>query len=853
MQSLLDARDKAVCGTTYRELNNLITKIQQCPFFTERPRSPETKEVKNDVDAATEDGYVHIQAEEVPHADSAEVQSALPPEVPPPAEAEETHPQPNLLAAQPAANQPKSIEKIVENVQGQFNFLQESELDRDPAHSDPAVLAVHPLPAQPFPQPIMNHSQPPTENSGYVPPPAQVADSAYQHYNMQSSASSAPHPIPMPNETPVQQSSQSVFSAQPEHNFDGGRTFESSSYKQQDKSSAPGDDMHQRGQGQMRRGGGGGYRGMRGNHSNGFGSRGGYRGGPSDRPSGGYRGDRSSGSDRPRQGSPSRNNGFSGDQRRGGRGGPRGGNNAMENILLPGSESVSMEESGVNLNSPSIIDDELMTALDALEGHADDTIQASRSSELYWIKTVNERDELILENRQTIEELQSLNETLSKENRELRGQLLMNNQGDIVGALQEDAGESRKLSLHLQDELAELQMDVVARLKDQIKALQGNLVKCGQNYSDLAVQFEKEARTNQEQLRYKQQISELCELYDTVIDGACQECEEYLHSIERLELENRNTRSPPKSRPNMATDEYYMEMLHSSEQSNRELRVQIEQLQKEMNSREQRLFNETMSRIENTNREQTEKMKSQIAELSQELSLLNVDNRALREKILRTENDNESLMKQVSNSTVVSEELKALQSNLDNQLSLNHTLELKVRELELIRMEHSTSCEAMKRDYTDLTEKLLAYENELRNLHKKFSESQELQYKFDQMNSHLNESMMRIQTENNVLVQEVSSARKEVSLAHMVSEQETRKQSEHEETILRMKEMELAHQTEIEELTSKLESAEKQHQAANSKVKALRDRLKTMQESWQKVSTNTESSFTAPRSVPAAD
>lgn len=117
--------------------------------------------------------------------------------------------------------------------------------------------------------------------------------------------------------------------------------------------------------------------------------------------------------------------------------------------MLPGSESVSMEESGVNLNSPSIIDDELMTALDALEGHADDTIQASRSSELYWIKTVNERDELILENRQTIEELQSLNETLSKENRELRGQLLMNNQGDIVGALQEDAGESRKLSLHV--------------------------------------------------------------------------------------------------------------------------------------------------------------------------------------------------------------------------------------------------------------------------------------------------------------------------------------------------------------------------------------------------------------------
>ena len=44
LQSVLDARDKAVCGTTYRQLNELINKIKNCSFFTEKEKSSKTEE-----------------------------------------------------------------------------------------------------------------------------------------------------------------------------------------------------------------------------------------------------------------------------------------------------------------------------------------------------------------------------------------------------------------------------------------------------------------------------------------------------------------------------------------------------------------------------------------------------------------------------------------------------------------------------------------------------------------------------------------------------------------------------------------------------------------------------------------
>ena len=102
----------------------------------------------------------------------------------------------------------------------------------------------------------------------------------------------------------------------------------------------------------------------------------------------------------------------------------------------------------VRVTSDSAID-ELMSALDALEGHADDSIQANRDTEMYWITTLNERDELILANKKSISELQQLNSKLREENQLLREQLSLTEHSSVLTALQDDASQSRNLSLQV--------------------------------------------------------------------------------------------------------------------------------------------------------------------------------------------------------------------------------------------------------------------------------------------------------------------------------------------------------------------------------------------------------------------
>lgn len=107
----------------------------------------------------------------------------------------------------------------------------------------------------------------------------------------------------------------------------------------------------------------------------------------------------------------------------------------------------AMEED-TPLNSTSTMD-ELMSALDFLEGRADDSIQASRTSELYWMQALNERDKLIHANNTSIEDLSRLNDRLNKENGLLKQELIKLDKSEIVSALQEDAGDSRKMSLQV--------------------------------------------------------------------------------------------------------------------------------------------------------------------------------------------------------------------------------------------------------------------------------------------------------------------------------------------------------------------------------------------------------------------
>ena len=115
---------------------------------------------------------------------------------------------------------------------------------------------------------------------------------------------------------------------------------------------------------------------------------------------------------------------------------------------IAGDDDDGDEDEDVRLTSDSAID-ELMSALDALEGHADDSIQANRDTEMYWITTLNERDELILSNKKSISELQRLNRKLQDENQMLRQQLSSSDQSEVVTALQDDASRSRNLSMQV--------------------------------------------------------------------------------------------------------------------------------------------------------------------------------------------------------------------------------------------------------------------------------------------------------------------------------------------------------------------------------------------------------------------
>lgn len=95
--------------------------------------------------------------------------------------------------------------------------------------------------------------------------------------------------------------------------------------------------------------------------------------------------------------------------------------------------------------------DELMSALDVLEGHADDNIMASRNTEIYWIQTLNQRDQLILANTRSIEDLTRLNDKLKEENSLLKEQMENIEALDSGSTIQDESEHSRQLSLKVSE------------------------------------------------------------------------------------------------------------------------------------------------------------------------------------------------------------------------------------------------------------------------------------------------------------------------------------------------------------------------------------------------------------------
>lgn len=176
---LLDAKDKPVVGTTYKELKELLDLISGCGYFEKAKDDGSGKEADTEFEV--------VEHADVPAPDSDEVQSSLPPQVEE-EEAEEVtmatrqqlhssekvNAQQQVITAQadvffntPVSSQSieqqeaelaaftqqqrRPFQEIVSSVQGNFNFLQESTIEVEAKrefspHMDPAVVAAHPMP-----------------------------------------------------------------------------------------------------------------------------------------------------------------------------------------------------------------------------------------------------------------------------------------------------------------------------------------------------------------------------------------------------------------------------------------------------------------------------------------------------------------------------------------------------------------------------------------------------------------------------------------------------------------------------------------------------------------------------------
>lgn len=202
--NLVDAKEKAVVGTTYKELKELLDLIAECGYF-EHAHDAED-EVK---EGTTEQEFEVVHHEDLPAPESEEVQSSLPPEILPepetaayqetsqipetntgldldvqaqvgnlPAEADSffsantqmlQEQQEAALASEAAMFQrQRPFQEIVSEVQGNFNFLQESTIDMESPHMDPAVVAAHPMPtAPPMARPPSTHTPESLTQSGF--------------------------------------------------------------------------------------------------------------------------------------------------------------------------------------------------------------------------------------------------------------------------------------------------------------------------------------------------------------------------------------------------------------------------------------------------------------------------------------------------------------------------------------------------------------------------------------------------------------------------------------------------------------------------------------------------------------
>jgi caprin-1 len=173
----LDGSEKAVLGTTYKALGEMITQIQECGYFEQAASEkaegsvvPEDSTGEPDVAVDEEQEASSNYSEQTKQQQQQEdVPTRQPTHITPPQSTEPSQPQqqqqhfrgqeesffstvagfnsqPTPAAAVDSSSQnhariQRPFQDIVSSVQGNFDFLQESELDV----GDPAVVAAHPM------------------------------------------------------------------------------------------------------------------------------------------------------------------------------------------------------------------------------------------------------------------------------------------------------------------------------------------------------------------------------------------------------------------------------------------------------------------------------------------------------------------------------------------------------------------------------------------------------------------------------------------------------------------------------------------------------------------------------------
>lgn len=224
--NLLDAREKAILGTTYKELKELIDLILNCGYFENAPRYDKTngssqetsiadkaEESKPNEEPVTSDvkpAETNTIPEE-PESVSVEIEKQPEPVLP----AKETHEVNNVgtdnnldsdsfFSTGTSFPRQRPFQEIVSSVQGSFNFLQESTIDLDsPQHLDPAVVAAHPMPTVRHPptsaEVNVNTLAPAGfASTGYDQPPPVAAPQPPKPQPPVVQTSAPMHPVPQP-------------------------------------------------------------------------------------------------------------------------------------------------------------------------------------------------------------------------------------------------------------------------------------------------------------------------------------------------------------------------------------------------------------------------------------------------------------------------------------------------------------------------------------------------------------------------------------------------------------------------------------------------------------------------------